>query len=162
MGTHFARKLSTIEDLKEFICREKGSDFTIEETVELELAEYEHFSQNLLDDVEFIAQRKAKMRVDGERVWHCILVKAKGSKEGILVESEGYDYARYAAYYAEEGFITDTLMQQIITIRCLGKVNMLDTLGVQRQAYESDFYELVVFLEDHKKEYTEFIMTGRR
>ncbi|MBC2722020.1 DUF5049 domain-containing protein [Desulfosporosinus sp.] len=53
-------------------------------------------------------------------------------------------------------------MEQILTIRCEGKVNMLDTVGVQREGYQKDFYELVIFLEEHKKEYAEFIMTGQR
>jgi hypothetical protein len=30
-----------------------------------------------------------------EGVWHCILVKSKTSDIGLLIESEGYDYARY-------------------------------------------------------------------
>lgn len=29
--------------------------------------------------------------------WHCIKVTAPGSKISILVESEGYDYARYTS-----------------------------------------------------------------
>lgn len=37
---------------------------------------------------------------------------------------------------------------------------MLDTNLVQRLAYERDFYELVVFLEEHKKEYVNFILYG--
>lgn len=162
MGVHFARKFGTIEDLKEIVGRDMGYEFIIEETVELEPAEYEDFTKNLLGDYEFIARHKGKMWVDGNEVWHCLLVKAKGAKEGVLVESEGYDYARYTAYFAEEGFITDRLMEQILTIRCEGKVNMLDTVGVQREGYQKDFYELVIFLEEHKKEYAEFIMTGQR
>ena len=29
-----------------------------------------------------------------------------------------------------------------------------------RMAYELDFYELVLYLEDHRKEYVNFILTG--
>jgi len=38
------------------------------------------------------------MRIDKNGVRHCILVKVSGENDGILVESEGYEYARYAAY----------------------------------------------------------------
>ena len=31
---------------------------------------------------------------------------------------------------------------------------------VQRLAYERDFYELVLYLEDHRSEYAHFILTG--
>lgn len=37
---------------------------------------------------------------------------------------------------------------------------MLDTNYVQRLAHERNFFELVIFIEDHKKEYVHFIMTG--
>lgn len=79
--------------------KESGSQFAIEEVVELEPEEFKAFSENLLDDHDFIAKRVDKMFMDADKVWHCILVKARGADGGILVESEGYDYARYAAYY---------------------------------------------------------------
>ena len=30
--------------------------------------------------------------------WHCVLVKGENSRDGILVDAEGYSYARYAAF----------------------------------------------------------------
>lgn len=41
-----------------------------------------------------------------------------------------------------------------------GLTNMFDTNMVQRLAYERDFYELVVFIEEHRKEYVHFILYG--
>lgn len=99
MRAHFARKACTIKELKESAGMGRGSDYTIEATVELEGAEYENFSNNLLNDFDFITRHKNIMFVDINKVWHCVLVKAKGADEGILVESEGYDYARYAAFW---------------------------------------------------------------
>ena len=37
---------------------------------------------------------------------------------------------------------------------------MFDIPMVQRLAYERDFFELVIYLEDHRKEYVRFILTG--
>jgi len=37
------------------------------------------------------------MRMDEHGIWHCIKVTARGSKVSVLVNSEGYDYARYTA-----------------------------------------------------------------
>ena len=37
---------------------------------------------------------------------------------------------------------------------------MFDVNAVQRLAYERDFYELVVYLEENRKEYVHFILTG--
>ena len=50
--------------------------------------------------------------------------------------------------------------EQILAIRDTGLTNMFDLPVVQRLAYERDFYELVCWLEDHKKEYVRFILTG--
>ena len=50
--------------------------------------------------------------------------------------------------------------EQILAIRETGLTNMFDLPMVQRLAYERDFYELVCWIEDHKKEYTHFILSG--
>ena len=54
----------------------------------------------------------------------------------------------------------EKVKDQILAIRDTGLTNMFDLLVVQRLAYERDFYELVCWLEDHKKEYVRFILTG--
>ena len=52
------------------------------------------------------------------------------------------------------------IKEQILAIRDAGRTNMFDVNMVQRLAFERDFYELVCWLEDHKKEYVRFIMYG--
>jgi len=37
---------------------------------------------------------------------------------------------------------------------------MFDTNTVQRLAYDREMYELVTYVEEHKKEYVHFIMYG--
>ena len=55
----------------------------------------------------------------------------------------------------------EKVREQILAIRDTGLTNMFDLPVVQRLAYERDFYELVCWLEDHKKEYVRFILTGK-
>ena len=55
----------------------------------------------------------------------------------------------------------EKVKDQILAIRDTGLTNMFDLPVVQRLAYERDFYELVCWLEDHKKEYVRFILTGK-
>ena len=50
--------------------------------------------------------------------------------------------------------------EKILAIRDTGLTNMFDLPVVQCLAYERDFYELVCWIEDHKKEYVRFILTG--
>ena len=45
------------------------------------------------------------------------------------------------------------IKEQILAIRDTGLTNMFDIGMVQRLAYERDFYELVLYLEDHRSEY---------
>ena len=50
--------------------------------------------------------------------------------------------------------------EQILAIRDTGLTNMFDIPMVQRLAYDQGFYELVCWIEVHRKEYTHFILTG--
>ena len=54
----------------------------------------------------------------------------------------------------------EKVREQILAIRDSGLTNMFDVPMVQRLAFDRSFYELVLFLEDHRQEYVKFIMTG--
>ena len=56
--------------------------------------------------------------------------------------------------------MTEKIKEQILAIRDTGLPNMFDVSMVQRLAYERDFYELVLFLEENRKEYVNFILYG--
>ena len=47
----------------------------------------------------------------------------------------------------------ERVKEQILEIRATGETNMFDLPVVQRMAYERDYFELVIFLEEHPKEY---------
>jgi hypothetical protein len=54
----------------------------------------------------------------------------------------------------------EKIKEQILQIRDSGVTNMLDVNRVQYEANRLEFYELVIFIEENKKEYVHFIMTG--
>ena len=56
--------------------------------------------------------------------------------------------------------MTETIREQILAIRDTCLTNMFDVRTVQRLAFDRDFYELVCYLEEHRKEYVRFIMFG--
>ena len=58
--------------------------------------------------------------------------------------------------------MTNKVREQILTIRNTGLTNMFDVNTVQRMAHEMNFFELVVFLEEHKDQYVRFILTGKK
>lgn len=75
--------------------------------------QYRKFQKNMLDDYDFIGQYRDEMYQDGDTV-HCILVKGMNSSDGILVNSEGSSYARYAAYFpAAQSFLNEQQMTQV-------------------------------------------------
>ena len=56
--------------------------------------------------------------------------------------------------------MTEKVRDQILSIRDTGLTNMFDIPMVQRLAYDRGYYELVIFLEEHRKEYARFILIG--
>ena len=56
--------------------------------------------------------------------------------------------------------MTDEIKRQILEIRASGLTNMFDVTMVQRIAFELDFYDLVNYLEENRKGYVRFILTG--
>jgi hypothetical protein len=60
----------------------------------------------------------------------------------------------------EDRLMDAKVKEQILAIRDTGLTNMFDIPMVQRLAYDRGFYELVCWIEEHRKEYTHFILTG--
>ena len=56
--------------------------------------------------------------------------------------------------------MNEKIREQILAIRDTGLTNMFDIPMVQRLAFDNGYYGLVDYLEDHRKEYVNFIMTG--
>jgi len=60
--------------------------------------EFETFSKNLLSEQSFITDRKDEMYIDSAGKIHGLLALNKDSGDGILIDSQGYDYPRYTAF----------------------------------------------------------------
>jgi len=60
--------------------------------------EFETFSKNLLSEQSFIADRKEEMYIDSTGQIYGLLALNKDSGDGILIDSQGYDYPRYVAF----------------------------------------------------------------
>ena len=56
--------------------------------------------------------------------------------------------------------MSEQIKEQILKVRDTGLTNMFDTIAVQRIAFEMELYELVSFIEEDKKVYLHFILTG--
>lgn len=66
----------------------------------------------------------------------------------------------YGVDRVKKMIMTDKVFEQIMHVRDSGMTNMLAVNTVQRLAFESEYYDLVMYIEDHKKEYVHFILHG--
>ena len=59
---------------------------------------WNNISTHLLSGEALFLQRNIDFMRFEDGYYHCLLVTSSDRNEGILVDAEGYDYARYAAY----------------------------------------------------------------
>ena len=57
--------------------------------------------------------------------------------------------------------MTERIKEQIEVIRQSGETNMLDTKMVQWIANRENYFELVIYLEEHREEYVNYLFTGK-
>lgn len=91
------------------------SECEIEKVIHLSDSDFARFQQTLLDNYDFLHENADLMRVENG-VTHCLLVVAETFEDGILVNSEGSDYARYAAYFpnAKSFLLTQGQTRQVV------------------------------------------------
>ncbi len=153
--------------------REKGSTvpvlvWKLQPKDELALDHYEGFPS-------FYRKETLRITMGGKRVRAMIYI----------MNEAGHPYGAPSEYYLDTiqqgyksaGFDTEILhkavkdskggvqmdaviREQIMAVRDSGEANMLDVNAVQRIANREDFYELVIYLEEHRREYASFILTG--
>lgn len=70
----------------------------IDKTIELPHTEFEHFRRNTIADYDFISNSLDDLPTTNDNTRHCIMVLDDGGDDGILVDPQGYNYARYSAY----------------------------------------------------------------
>lgn len=56
--------------------------------------------------------------------------------------------------------MTERIKEQIEAIRQSGETNMLDTRMVQWIANRENYFELVIYLEEHREDYIRYLFTG--
>ncbi len=83
-----------------------AEDCVIEKTVRIPGEQFETFSQNLLKPQGFIRENQSHMFLDDSNMRHCLLVTGEGRADGIIIFSEGYDFANYACHIPDAKALT--------------------------------------------------------
>lgn len=94
--TYFCQKPRCLGDLLEEQRREPVR-VQVERIIQLTHAQYQHFLGHIWEDMPFFEAHKCLTNCDSMGVNHCLLVTSRTTRGGILVDCQGYDYARYAA-----------------------------------------------------------------
>ena len=88
--------MSALQDTTPII---KAAPFTVVREIILSESKYRRFQADLLAETPFIAARTHLTGYSEKSGrFRCLLVSTRKRQDGILVDSEGYAYARYAAY----------------------------------------------------------------
>lgn len=69
----------------------------VEKVIELTPQQYRHFTAHLLEDMPFIAANRELAGRDPQGATRCLLVTTRNIRGGMLINSEGYRFARYTA-----------------------------------------------------------------
>lgn len=102
MKAIFERKLSDFNP----------QDFEVSKTLRLPAEVFEDVLKNPMRDYTFIQKNIEQMYCDSSGVYHCLLLTGDGRNDGLLVESEGYGYCRYASYVPNISALTSPALQQ--------------------------------------------------
>jgi hypothetical protein len=102
-----------------------------------------------MDSYYFIAENQDYMWIDHGEM-HCLLVACEDSCEGILVESEGSDYARYSAFVSDTSVFLKRKYHALedMNSRLEAAVDSIIQKSIS-ESEESSFYSLAEMSEQY-------------
>ena len=80
----------------------RQSPFQVVKIIELTEAQYQHYAAHLGEEAPFITTNQTIMGTDKHGVTRCLLITVRSRRDGILIDAQGYDYARYSAYIRDK------------------------------------------------------------
>lgn len=83
----------------------------VEKAIAVSHAEFDNLKSHPLRDNDLITEHSEMMFCDGNGIYHCLLIYDKENGDGLLIESEGSSYARYAQYIPNAKLLYENHMQ---------------------------------------------------
>ena len=105
-------------------------NFEVSKTIRLPADVFEAVLQKPMRDYDFIQENIEQMHCDSSGVYHCLLLTGEGRNDGLLVESEGYSYCRYASYVPNISALTSPALQQLNELMTAA-ADYIVTIGTQ-------------------------------
>ncbi len=129
----------------------------VEKAIAVSHAKFVNLKENALQNNDLIAENVNLMYCDSDNNYHCLLIYDKEQGDGILIESEGAAYARYAQYIPNAKLLYENHIQthlQELKFCCPLEVNRepecWDDEYEGISSYEASAYESEInrFIED--------------
>lgn len=99
----FYRKAASVRDLIAKAPFPEKARFQITKVIELPTGQYRRYMNELWRDVSFISRNESNMSFDEKsETFLCLFVTSRDEISGLLIEADGFDYARYAALIPEK------------------------------------------------------------
>lgn len=103
----FYRKAASVRDMLDKAPFPEKARFKITKVIELPKEQYRRYRNELWRDVTFISRNESNMRFDEKsETFLCLFVTSRDEISGLLVEAEGFGYARYAAFIPEKSALS--------------------------------------------------------
>ena len=105
MKARFVYKKPDARLVRNAIDRGEGqvAEYIVERIIYLPKEKFIHFRSHLLEDNDAIMTYKNEMYVDDNKVWHVLMFCSMIADIMILVNSEGFNYARYCSIICNGG-----------------------------------------------------------
>lgn len=105
MKAQFVSKFANIRLVRNYLDKNnvEEQEYVIEKTVMLNKSDLIYMREHLLEDNPHIIQNKQHMLVDDNGSWHVVMFFNLQCDVMLLVNSEGFDYARYVAIKTNGG-----------------------------------------------------------
>lgn len=94
----FHKKTGSLDEILRLPRNREDDRFVVEKIVELSSKDFDRFAKNLLAPMPFLPFGDDTYKMLDDGAWHCLLVHDAEKNRGMLVDSSGFDYARYAAF----------------------------------------------------------------
>ena len=101
----------------------RQSPFHVVKVIELTQAQYQHYAAHLGEKAPFITANRALMGTDAHGVIRCLLITVRSRRDGMLIDAQGYDYARYQRgfFWEENGVRLYDILDRVSCWCCKNK-----------------------------------------
>ncbi len=111
----------------------------VEKAIAVSHDEFEYLKRHPLRDNDLIADNTDLMYCDSDDNYHCLLIYDKEQGDGMLIESEGASYARYAQYIPRAKELVEKHQNPEITLTSSEK-QLYDLLSKMAERIANDVF----------------------